>query len=414
MRVVAPAAAGMLAACVILIGSTISGGSVAGTAVAAGTSNLSSRLAAGQARSGALKAAIGAENHRLALVQGQVSTVQARLNAVEADLAAKQASLAATQTALQKERVHLAALERQLALADRALSANLLSQFESDPPDVFTVVLRSHGFADLLDKLEFVNAAKDHDQQLITADRTVRGIVIAQAVRLGALSQREQALTAAVLSRRNDIDRIRLSLVDRAIRIENARSVKTASLNQAEAERSRLLGQIARLQAAATRPSPTPSTSNPGAGSGGGSPPVVGNLLRGGGIVFPLPGGSASPPGSWSNDQGVDISAPGHTPLLAIGSGTIVLHGIGGFGPDAPVLHLDDGRYVYYGHAGPGNAVAIGTHVSAGQVISEVGAGIVGISSGPHLEIGFADANGTPLGSSTAGTMHALLLGAYH
>ncbi len=89
-----------------------------------------------------------------------------------------------------------------------------------------------------------------------------------------------------------------------------------------------------------------------------------------------------------------------------------MLHGIGGFGAWAPVLHLDDGRYVYYGHAGPGNAVAIGTHVGAGQVIGEVGAGIVGISSGPHLEIGFSDASGTPA-PGTAGTMMALLHGAY-
>ena len=117
-------------------------------------------------------------------------------------------------------------------------------------------------------------------------------------------------------------------------------------------------------------------------------------------------------------DQGVDISAPGDTPEFAVCSGTIVLHGIGGFGPSAPVLHLDSPvagySYVYYGHAGPGNMVSIGTHVGAGQVISEVGAGIVGISTGPHLEIGFADASGGPVGAGSSATMHALLLGAYH
>jgi murein DD-endopeptidase MepM/ murein hydrolase activator NlpD len=126
-----------------------------------------------------------------------------------------------------------------------------------------------------------------------------------------------------------------------------------------------------------------------------------------------MPRGSASPPSTWSPDQGVDISAPGHTLLLAVSSGTIVGHGIGGFGNWAPILHLDDGRYVYYGHAGPGNAVGIGAHVGAGQVIGEVGAGIVGISTGPHLEIGFCDGSGTPLGPQTAPTMLALLQAAY-
>jgi murein DD-endopeptidase MepM/ murein hydrolase activator NlpD len=127
--------------------------------------------------------------------------------------------------------------------------------------------------------------------------------------------------------------------------------------------------------------------------------------------VFPMPTGAAVSRG-WSLDQGVDIAAPAHTPLLAVGSGVIVRHGISGFGPWAPVLRLDSGQLVYYGHAGPGKAVPVGTRVKAGQVIGEVGAGRVGISSGPHLEIGFAGPSGAPLGRGTAKTMLDNLLGA--
>ena len=130
-----------------------------------------------------------------------------------------------------------------------------------------------------------------------------------------------------------------------------------------------------------------------------------------------MPKGDVSPPATWSPDDGVDIAAPGGTPELAVCSGTIVQHGIGGFGPSAPVLHCDSPLagydYVYYGHAGPGNWTPIGTHVSQGQVISQVGYGIVGISSGPHLEIGFADASGSPIGPSSAPTMMSLLRSAY-
>jgi uncharacterized protein with LGFP repeats len=47
------------------------------------------------------------------------------------------------------------------------------------------------------------------------------------------------------------------------------------------------------------------------------------------------------------------------------------------------------GRFVYYGHAGPDGLVRAGTSVANGQQVSSIGAGIVGISTGPHLEIGF-------------------------
>jgi murein DD-endopeptidase MepM/ murein hydrolase activator NlpD len=105
-----------------------------------------------------------------------------------------------------------------------------------------------------------------------------------------------------------------------------------------------------------------------------------------------------------SVDQGVDYLAPGGTPLLAMGPGVIIQEGgpgTSGFGPNIPVLQITAGplagKTVYYGHAGP-NLVPVGTVVTAGQQIGVVGAGIVGISTAPHLEIGF-----WPIGSRGAG-----------
>ena len=358
---------------------------------AAASGQLPEQISAGQSHVARLGSAVSAATTHLSELASSISMLERRVASIQSDLDAKRSELLRLRGALVDATTRLVALEAAAARADEVLSRQLISAYETDQFDIVSVVLEATGFNDLLERLSFAQRIENQDVRIVSQARAARRAVAAQATRLGALNARQQTLTTQALNERNSLDRATVTLLRRRIAVSHMR---TAAAGQQ---------QLSRLEAAqaAAPAAPAGTATDRSAGSSGG------------GFVFPMPKPDAAPPGTWTLDQGVDIAAPGGTPLLAVGSGTVVLHGIGGFGPSAPVLHLDSGPYVYYGHAGPGNWVAVGTHVNAGQVISEVGYGIVGISSGSHLELGFADSSGSPIGSSAAAHMMSLLHAAY-
>jgi peptidoglycan hydrolase CwlO-like protein len=385
---------------------------------AASTGQLQQQISAGQSHISGLKKAVGAASGRVSSLNASIATLERRIASIQADLNAKRTELLTLRGQLTAARVRLTRLEAFETQAEGVLSSQLISSYENDRPDIVSVVLESTGFNDLLERLAFAQRIRNQDVRIVGQVRAARRAVAAQATRLGALEVRQQNLTDQVLRERDSLDQSQFVLVSRqiaAIRVRNARAGQLAAARGQVSGLERQLAKIQAAQAAAQTAAQAPAASSQNAPSGTSAGPS--QTSSSGGFTFPLPKADVSPPSTWSLDDGVDMSAPGGAPEYAVCSGTIVLHGIGGFGPSAPVLHCDSPLsgydYVYYGHAGPGNWTPVGAHVGAGQVISEIGYGIVGISTGPHIEMGFADSSGSPIGPSSAPQMLSLLQAAY-
>jgi murein DD-endopeptidase MepM/ murein hydrolase activator NlpD len=378
---------------------------------AATAGQLQQQISAGQSRISGLSGTVAAQSGRLSQLQGQIGALQHQIDVLQARIAPELAQEARLRVELIRARAQLQRLEALQAHAESILAQQLVGTYESDQPDLVTVVLDAKGFQDLLDRIAYQQTVQHQDAQVVRSVRATRQAVAAQAIKLGALEAHLQALTAKVLAQRNQLIRARLALVPQEVAAARARAATASQLAAVRSQVNGLQAQLSKIQVAQAAAAAQAAGLSPSAFSG----PV--SASSSGGFTFPVPKGAASPPGTWSLDQGVDIAAPGDTPELAVCSGTIVLHGIGGFGPDAPVLHCDSPvggySYVYYGHAGPVGQLPVGTHVSGGQVMSSVGPGIVGISTGPHIEIGFCDSSGSPLGTQTAPTMMSLLRSSY-
>jgi murein DD-endopeptidase MepM/ murein hydrolase activator NlpD len=415
-----PRGAGVLAAGLVLCLAVVLAPSRVVVARAQSINGLRHQIASSQNQINKLTGQIDDASSRLEQLDASVGDLKGAIARIQSNLETERAELLSVRAKSDTASGRLSQLEGHEAHAERVLSAQLINSYESNRPDVVDVVLEATGFQDLLEQLNFDERIQKQDARVVGQVVFARRAVAEQATRLGQLEQRAQTIATRVLRQRNALSRARLNLVAEEQTVTELRQEKAGKLAGTRSQVASLRQQLASAEAAAapapTQTTATAATSATSSSTSSSSLPSS-SASSTSGFVFPLPKSAAGPPSTWSPDQGVDIAAPGNTPEYAVCSGTIVLHGIGGFGPSAPVLHCDnaiDGySYVYYGHAGPENQLPVGTHVGAGQVMSSIGPGIVGISTGPHLEIGFADSSGSPIGSQTAGTMLSLLQTAY-
>ncbi|HVI35725.1 MAG TPA: peptidoglycan DD-metalloendopeptidase family protein, partial [Gaiellales bacterium] len=252
--------------------------------------------------------------------------------------------------------------------------------YKADKPDVITVVLESNGFADLLERTEFMKRVSDQDLRIIDRVRTARADAKRTAEHLAVLEKRQTRIANAIQARRDAVSQVRVQLVDRRDAFARVRSAKSTALASTRDSRQHLEGDLALLE------KQNAAIQAKLAAAQNGSAPVADGPVRpgSGGLIWPVNGPIVSPFGMrWGRlHAGVDIAVPSGTPVHAAKSGKVLIAGwVSGYGNYTCIGH-GGGLSTCYGHQAS-IGVSVGQSVSQGQVIGI--SDCTGHCFGPHV-----------------------------
>jgi hypothetical protein len=221
-----------------------------GSSAAAGPSpeQLQNRIAGVQRHEHALQSSIHSDTANLRRLRAPMEDLLTRLHGLEASLAVERRQLDGLQAQLRTARSQLASLQAQVARDLAALRVQLVADYESTPPDLLTVILDSHGFADLLERVDALRRIEHGNVQTTFQVKTARAMVARQVIRLAELEARQQRVTNAILVQRQQVAGLRYALLARRASYARDRMGKNAKLNALGSRRRGLEQRLSRLQ----------------------------------------------------------------------------------------------------------------------------------------------------------------------
>ena len=292
-------------------------------------------------------------------LQDRIDKLQGRENVASADLARKQARERAIAAQLEAARAKLARTTKRLKHSRAVLSKRLIAIYKSGQPDIITVVLESDGFAQMLERTEYLREVAKQDRRVISDVVDLKKQSKAQAVELAGLEVKAQEAVGIV--------------ADRKAGIVTAKNKAIADAGDLQAQQRRVRRQIAAIAARAraqqhsdSAPSSTsaPIVARPGmvrlhsdglASAKPGAPQAIKNAVAAGNRI-------AKTPYLWGGGHG-SFESSGYD---CSGSVSYVLHAAGVLGSP-----MASGPLMGWGAAGPGKYITI--YSNPGHVFMNVG-----------------------------------------
>ncbi|WP_354698419.1 hypothetical protein DSM112329_04097 [Paraconexibacter sp. AEG42_29] len=235
------------------------------TGDAASAADVQQQIESSSAKDRRLRQSIAANQEHAQGFAGRIGDLRQRLDGLQTVLTGERHELASLQRELRGTRARLVVLRQSYVRDRRVLARQLVSQYEAPRPDLVSVVLQAHGFAELLETADRFKAVADHNAMVAGRVRTARRLVGRQATRLTDLEARQARTTGALSAQRDQVAQLKLAVVERQLVYLRAQHRQRAQLTGLRARRGRLRRQLAKLQA-------TQGAAIPGSGAAGTGP----------------------------------------------------------------------------------------------------------------------------------------------
>jgi peptidoglycan hydrolase CwlO-like protein len=214
------------------------------------SADLSTRYQTGQHRAQQLQSAVNDESQQISQFQGSIDSLQQRLAGVQQSVDAQEQQLQATTDQLAAARTRLKSLRAAYRRDRLALAAQLRAQYESPPPSLVNVVVNAGGFNALVNDFSDMAKLRHANERTVASVTAAKRQVTIETRRLTATAARRKRSTAAVVTERDNLAQLKLTIVDKQLKLKRARNADTSQLT---ALHSRLQRQAKKLDAEAAQ-----------------------------------------------------------------------------------------------------------------------------------------------------------------
>ena len=269
---------------VLLVAAAATAGAIVLVTPGPAGADITARVSGSANRAEALRSAISAESARIRGSAPALAAARRRLARLRAVAARQQAELRGVERALVAARDRLTVLIARQRGATNALRKNLITAYATPDPDIVSVILTARGFADLLEKADFLKRIAKQNARIMDTARTSKVAVAEQTNRLAKTQVRQRKLAVELEHRRDKALAVQTALL-------RAQQERLASRASKSAQLRTIQQQLAALRKKLARTARNNIATNPGgqAQAPAGAPQAVQLVIAAGNAIAGLP-----------------------------------------------------------------------------------------------------------------------------